>query len=334
MFLLIESKEEIAKAQRQLETTIQREFVRTDVKNIGYPSGRIKDATVYTNDEYWFQSDDLSGSAQPNPSRLNLFGRFRKERDLQISVQFNIPYDGSNRRLAGFFARDSETGSIYLFHSGGVGGGKKGVGKNAFLNWSPYRLEEVLESAGSKRRGILVMPIDARAATPPLILYIKKIDQFKELVRSGAIDTPELQRRGKIYDDVYPEPRGRRKGRRAENIDYLSRHGEVIDALHEWRRSCPLPKDGRLVKDVLIDLGVMVADDLTEVFEAKTSTARSDVYSAIGQLMVHGFSNKCRRVIVLPNDERIAPDLLSALQRLGIQLIRFTLNDFKATILV
>ena len=89
-----------------------------------------------------------------------------------------------------------------------------------------------------------------------------------------------------------------------------------------------------MVKNKLIDLGVMVADDLTEVFEAKTRTARPDIYSAIGQLMVHGVGDKCRRVMVLPNDEPIAPDLLSALQRLGIQLIRFTLNDLKATILV
>jgi hypothetical protein len=39
MFSLIESKEEIAKAQRKLEATIRRDSKSKAVKNIGYPGG-------------------------------------------------------------------------------------------------------------------------------------------------------------------------------------------------------------------------------------------------------------------------------------------------------
>ena len=110
------------------------------------------------------------------------------------------------------------------------------------------------------------------------------------------------------------------------------RHGDVVNALHAWRSSSALPNHGRLVKNVLIDMGVAVGRDLVEVFEVKTSTSRSDVYAAIGQLMVHGTADDCRRVIVLPHKESIATDLKNALDRLGIQLLNFKLDEEKAII--
>ena len=79
-------------------------------------------------------------------------------------------------------------------------------------------------------------------------------------------------------------------------------------------------------------MGVAVGRELVEVFEVKTSTSRSDVYAAIGQLMVHGTADDCRRVIVLPHKESIATDLKNALDRLGIQLLNFKLDEEKAII--
>ena len=70
---------------------------------------------------------------------------------------------------------------------------------------------------------------------------------------------------------------------------------------------------------------------MVELYEVKTSTGRSDVYSAIGQLMVHGPPH-CARVIVLPKRERLAEDLRRALERHHIGLLRFTLNSEKAKV--
>ena len=70
---------------------------------------------------------------------------------------------------------------------------------------------------------------------------------------------------------------------------YLSRHGEVVDALNSWRNARRLTLHQRIVKNAFIDLGVVDgANSLVEVYEIKTSSERSDVYTAIGQLMVHG----------------------------------------------
>ena len=176
------------------------------------------------------------------------------------------------------------------------------------------------------------MPIEGVAATRSAVRYIDIIAKFKQAVRSGDMDTPEFQQKKKELDDFYSESRGRRKGQRSGKIDYLSRHGEVVDALHSWRSSSALPKGGRLVKNVLIDMGVEVGRELVEVFEVKTSTARSDVYAAIGQLMVHGAFDGCRRVLVLPQKEPIASDLKESLKRLNIELLRFKLDEEAATI--
>ena len=333
MFTLIESKEEIAKVQRKLESAIRRDFKKHVTKNIGYPGGTTFDATVVTDGTYWYWSSDHNSKDVANPRRLNWFGLYKAEGDLQISVEINTAYEGRNDQVAGFFARDNDTGSIYLLHSGRVGGGTKGVGKSAFLAWSDQRSIDVVDSSGGVRDGILVMPIDGIAASRSAVRYVDIIARFKLAVRAGDIETPEFQLKKKYLNDFYSEERGRRKGRRSAQIDYLSRHGDVVDALNSWRISTPLPKGGRVVKNVLIDMGVAVGCDLVEVFEVKTSTARSDVYGAIGQLMVHGTAADCRRVIVLPHKESIAADLTDALQRLSIELLRFKLDELKATIL-
>lgn len=333
MFTLIESKEEIAKVQRKLESAIRRDFKRKAIKNIGYPGGTTFDASVFTDGTYWYWSSDLNSKDVANPRRLNWFGLFKAEGDLQISVEINTAYEGRNDQVAGFFARDNDTGSIYLLHSGRVGGGTKGVGKSSFLAWSDQRPVEVIDSSGGVREGVLVMPIDGIAASRSAVRYVDTIVRFKLAVRAGDMETPEFQRKKKELDDFYSEARGRRKGRRSSEIDYLSRHGDVVDALNFWRTSKPLPKGGRVVKSVLIDMGVAVGRDLIEVFEVKTSTARSDVYGAVGQLMVHGAAADCRRVIVLPYKETIAADLKAALQRLSIELLQFKLDEQKATIL-
>lgn len=333
MFSLLELKEEIAKAQRKLEATFRREFPKKAVRNIGYPGGTNYDAKVVTDGHCWFWSADHDDSDVPNPRHLNWFGLFNEGGGLQISVEINTAYEGRNDQVAGFFARDNDTGTIYLLHSGRVGGGTKGVSKAALLAWSDQPLIEVVDSSGSIRDGVLVMPVEGLAASRSAIRYIDTIARFKQAVRDGEIDTPEFQRKQRELDDFYAEARGRRKGRRSSEIDYLSRHGDVVDALREWRGSSPMPKGARVVKDVLIDMGVAVGRGLVEVFEVKTSTARPDVYSAIGQLMVHGTADDCRRVIVLPHKEAIADDLVQALQRLDIELLRFELNEEKATII-
>lgn len=333
MFSLLENKEDISKAQRKLETTIRREFNRKVIKNIGYPGGTTFDAKISTNENYWYWSEDYDGKDKSNPRRLNWFGLFKEDTDLQISVEINVPYEGRKGQVAGFFARDNDTGSIYLLHSGRVGGGTEGVGKAAFLVWSEQTLINIVDSTGNVRDGVLVMPVEGIAATRSAIRYIDIIANFKQAVRAGETNTPEFKKKQKVFEDFYSESRGQRKGKRSTEIDYLSRHGEVVDALKDWRKTRPFSKTARIVKNAFIDFGVADEQKLVEVYEVKTSTARTNIYSAIGQLMTHGTDSDCLRVIVLPHKKKIPKDLTNALKRIGITLLKFKLDEKTATIL-
>lgn len=333
MFSLLESKGDIAKAQGTLDATLHREFSKRSVRDIGYPGGTNYDAKVATDGQYWFWPGNHDESSASNPRYLNWFGLYNEGGGLQISVEVNTAYEGRNDQVAGFFARDNSTGKVYLMHSGRVGGGTKGVTKAALLTWSGLQLVEAVDSSGGIREGVIVMPVEGSAATRAAIRYIGTIARFKLAVRAGEISSSEFQRKQKELNDFYTEARGRRTGTRKSEIDYLSRHGEVVDAINDWRRSSPMPKGARIVKSVLIDMGVACGLELIEVFEVKTSSARQDIYSAIGQLMVHGAAQNCRRVIVLPLKDAIARDLKESLQRLGIELLQFLLDENRVTII-
>jgi hypothetical protein len=327
MYTLLESKDEIAQAQRKLEASFNRDFKRKVIKSIGYPGGTTSNAKVVSNGRYWFWSKDFDDLELQNPRKLNWFGIFHEDRDLQISVEINTPYQGINGQIAGYFARNNDTGSIYLFHSGRVGGGTTGVSKNAFLAWSDKKTEEVYDSEGNARSGILVMPVEGLAATRSAIVYVETIANFKVAVRAGETNKKDFKTKENELADFYAEARGRRKGKRAAEFDYISRHGEVVDALHSWRAAIGLAKGLRLVKNVLIDLGVASGKNLNEIYEVKTSAFRSDVYSAIGQLLVHGSKEDCKRVIVLPQNDKLANDLERALIRNSIEIVRYMLTE-------
>jgi hypothetical protein len=332
MYTLIESRTEIAKAQKTLEATIRQNFKTTVVKDIGWQGGRRKQETLRSQDGYWFFSADYKQGA--NPKRLNWFGKHGDGPGVQIAVEVNVPYAGRNDMLAGFFARHNETGRVYLFHTGRVGGGAKGVSKEAFLAWTALNPATVVDANGDARDAIVVMPIEGRGATRSAVDYVQSIVDFKQAVRDGATDTPEAKEREKLLKDLYDESSGRRKGKaKARDIDYVSRHGDVVKALSAWRKAGGLNNGEKLVKNVLIDLGLKRAGALVEVYEVKTSSSRGDVYTAIGQLMVHSPGNGCRQVMVLPAEDFLKPDLAAALKRSGIELVRYRLSEVAATIL-
>lgn len=336
MFTYLESRDEVQEAQQVLARTVRRAFRTTVKRGIGFPGGNVVEATVHTDGRYWYRTADLKERGTPNPRRLNWFGLYDPHANsthfLSISVEINTAYEERNDSVAGFFGRDNKTGMVYLFHSGRVGGGTKGVSKNAFLAWTNRRPDTVLDSAGNARFGVLVMPVEGRGATRGLARYVDAVSEFKKAVRAGPLDSPEYNTNQEALESFYAEARGRRQGRRSATIDYLSRHGDIVDALYSWRRKQPLEGSARIVKNVLIDLGVRQGGHLVEVFEVKTSAARGDIYGAIGQLLVHGVHPDCRRVAVLPADEPLPDDLREALKRLGIETLTFRLDDAQATI--
>ena len=170
MLLLLESKKEIAAAQSALEATMRREFGKTEIRNLTFQGGLIRNATVFTNGTYWYHPDKRIGSDSVSSRFLNEFGVLAPG-NLSIAVEINVPHEGRTGRVAGFFARDHATGAIYLMHSGKVGGGQPGVGAYAFRAWLEEKPCEVVDSLGRTHLGFIAMSIDGSHATTSLLRY-------------------------------------------------------------------------------------------------------------------------------------------------------------------
>jgi hypothetical protein len=336
MLQYLEEKADVSRSHKKLQATIRRTFAKAYVKDIGFPGGRVRKATVASDGTYWFWTADDRGADVTMKRRLNWFGVLSDHPGVAITVEINTTYEDRNDQTAGFFARDTKTGVTYFLHSGRVGGGAKGVGKTSFLTWAAREkrdLVEVVDSSGRIRTGLVVMPIEGRTAANSAVRYIELVRGFKKAVRDGEIESDEFQDQQRKFEDYFSEGRGRRTGKRSSDIDYISRHGEIVDALRDWRGTRLLPRKSRIVKDVFIDLGIARGNELIEIYEVKPRSDRSSVYSAVGQLLVHGRDNTCRKIIVLPHDEPLAVDLAEALRRLSIETIKFRLEMNSVAIL-
>lgn len=333
MYVYLESKADIAKAQKALEATIHREFTSRLVKDIGWQGGRMAEKTVHASDGWWFFSEGHRDS--PIPRILNWFGRHGDGPGVQIAVEVNVPYEGRHDSIAGFFARHVDTGRVYLFHSGRIGGGAKGVGKDSFLAWSEVDLHQVVDSSGGSRDGVMVMPVEGRWATRSALTYVQRIVAFKEAARVGALDRPDVKKRISRLQAYFRESSGRRRGfAKGRVIDYVSRHGDVVDTLAKWvSETRGMPRGGSLTKDRLIDLGVKVKGRLVEVWEVKSGTSRGDLYTAIGQLSVHAPDEACVRTVVLPADSALPDGLQEAFDRLGVNVMLYRLKKDRVELL-
>ncbi|HEL3242056.1 TPA: hypothetical protein UN036_001222 [Stenotrophomonas maltophilia] len=302
MFIMLESRTDIAAAQNSLKSTLEAQSDKTVKRTIGYPGGHTPDQWLSAFGNQWFWSGKTSKQDPSARRSLNWFGFYSDEAGVDITVEINTVPEGLNNRIGGFFARHSETGVVYLFHSARVGGGRKGVGKEAFLAWSAHEPQHVTTADGGSREGVLVGPVSGKGASRSILRYVQSVADFKRAVREGAIDEPAFQNK-------------------------LLKFREVVEALKVWREEQGLLRGRRLVKSVLVDLGVEKgrSNKLEEVYEVKTSIDRSCVYGGIGQLMVHG-NGDCRRVLVLPADGELLADLSAALDALGIELVRYRLG--------
>lgn len=305
---------------------------------IGFPGpGKKTTTTIYSDGkgEPWVAFGD-PGRHQRVKRYWNAFGIFDPETRAQtIAVEINFAVSSTSGLVSGFLAEDLETGDRYVMHSGKVGGGRKGIGKSAYLAWSKAMLVDVAGEDRKGRRGILISRIGDPGMIAAVWKFVRDVQKFKDEATSGRLDTPEFKRQVADYERYWREFSGRKKGTRRASFDYVTYHGDIVDALHE-RRSATLKLDEKLAKTVLIDLFVKQGGRKTEIYEVKTDSGRPSLYAAIGQLLTHGgsTSDRIRRHVVLPAGIGIPDDVQGAFEALGIAVLRYRLEKSKQKVTV
>lgn len=94
------------------------------------------------------------------------------------SVEVNVNKVGDTWRTEGAFGRDG-AGTIYLFHSGRLGGGTPGVTGKNLLEHISWRRPETLNSLGKTRKGAAFGPIDSSVLIEDFASYARAAADFK-----------------------------------------------------------------------------------------------------------------------------------------------------------
>jgi len=305
---------------------------KTDRRYIGYPAGGRPNCLIHHNDEVWFWQEKVRPKGKPE-RYLNWFGVYQNDhKSLNITLEVNAYCEGKSRRISGFFAKDPVSEDIFLMHNGGIGGGKPGQNKYAFLAWrGTGSLVDVVSSDGNTEKAIAVMAISKKASLTPALAYINEVREYKKLLDESGLEEITHSEKVDQLKAYFKEGAGRRVGKRSSDIDYISYHGHVVDALKAWRNSSGIPNKCSLKKSVFVDLAVSSARKILELYEVKTSARRQDIYTAIGQLMVHDRKGKSLKFLVIPDGKEFAEDLRQTLVRLEIIVIRYKQNKLNFT---
>lgn len=331
MLTLIENPARKTAAHKQLVASLSDSWRKRETRVVAWrPDSR--EITIHHNGRYWFGSVAPS-EHDPVPRYWDPYGEYREGGQLEIAVELNVPSHSNSRRVAAFFAEDTGTGERYLMHDGGVGGGRKEIGRANFLWWSDARLVAVVDSGGTVRPGIIVARIGSRTADD-VSRFVQSAVDFKLAVKNGEFSGAAAHKAARTYGDYYDEFSGKKQRRRIGELEYVSRHGDIVRALRNWRQRRASPNE-RIVKDAYIDVGIERGGTLTELYEVKPSCDRQSLYTAIGQLLVHDRSRDgaCRRFIVLPAEEDIPDDIGAALRSVCISVLRFRFRNDQVRIL-
>lgn len=330
MLKLLSQKKRKERAQRSMQLALEEALSLQGTGLIGFPSG-VVELPIFSNGpgSLWFASDQFKDVKTPR--FWNAFGIYDPNKSKQaISVEINIPFPNESASVAGFFAENSQTGDVYLMHSGKIGGGKKGVGKTAFLAWSHAKLTTVLDENGNPRDGIIIAKLDQADFSHRIWNFTQIVSKFKSAVGSGELDTQDFRQRVEEYENYAREFSGKKRVQRAGSFDYQSYHGDVVEALYQERIELQKP-DESVYNSNLIDLYVKKNGKIIIIYEVKTSAERQTLYTAIGQLMTHALANgsKAKRILVLPDGEEFPDDINTALSIMNIDIRRFSVSGPK-----
>jgi hypothetical protein len=324
---LVVSENETTHCQRLLEHEVTRSLGSPKRVTIGYQGGSLENK-VYFSKGLWYSKLHLASSDVAIPRHWNAFGtEERKDRNQIIVVEINPPLKGRDARVQGAFGKNEIRNQYYLLHRGGFGGGRKGIGREAFQSWYRGAWTELSSDDGPPEEAILIGPLGVGGLMSPLRTFVHDVAAFKREASEGKLSRkPQYTREMLIFS---PEPHGRRRGKRKSVFDYESYHGAVVNALADRLRA--RQPGASIFNTRFIDLGVERSRKLAELYEVKSSADSQSIYSGVGQLVVHSEGDSSvRRILVLPSDE-LSPALTMRLKKLDIETVGYRIRAGKVS---
>ena len=325
MLRLVSSQREITHCQRLLKKELISLLRIQKRLTIGHLGGYFENKINF-GENLWYSTFTLKNPDAAIPRHWNGFGiEERKGGHQIIVVEINPPLNGIDGRVSGAFGKDDTQNRYYLLHRGGVGGGRKGIGKESFRSWYRGAWTTLYDEDGYYDEAILVGQLGTGKLIGPLRTFVHEVANYKREMSEGknsrkpGIPTEIL--------DFTPESHGKRKGRRKSIFYYESYHGTIVNALAENVKL--QTTNGSVFNTKQIDLGVEIAGRLAELYEVKSSADLQSVYTALGQLIFHsGGDSAIRKVLVLPKSE-LSESLNNKMSVLGVEILGYRIMNDK-----
>ena len=321
MFIQLIKKRDIQRCQQLFRQSLIANLEPQGEYLIGHKGNSFRNEIFYNSENRLWYSEFLDKESAI-PRYWNGFGIGLQPNGTQkIIVEINIPIEGVSGRVSGIFAKDYQSDEYLLLHRGRIGGGRRGIGKQAFKNFFRGTWVEVIEPDGKKSEAILVSRLNSPRLLDHLINFISEVNLFKNISTRGSRN---------FNNSFSPEFFGTKKGTRSSDLEYESFHGKVVNELAKYLES-NFTLDARVFNTKAIDLGVELDGQPFQIFEVKSSAESQSIYTGIGQLIFHS-SNwpDLKKFLVIPTMGN-SEELQRIMSVLNISLIGYFINKGKVS---
>jgi hypothetical protein len=176
VFTTIQNAKRIAKAQAVFEKRVQETASKSGQITFGHQGGGKESKVHFIGSlNFWIACAE-SDSGNRYWNALGTGDPFKE--DSTIIAEINPPKTGVNRRVSGAFIEDS-AGKTYLAHRGRVGGGRKGIGKKAFMAWYPEAID-LVNDEGQRNEMIVIGALDDENLIENLAAFTNSVSTFKD----------------------------------------------------------------------------------------------------------------------------------------------------------
>lgn len=247
---------------------------------------------------------------------------FENPKDSSIltpTLEINPPHGGIDMRCGGMFVRDANN-NIYLCHTGKIGGGKKGIGKTVF--WDRYIGGSIEVDVGRQK---LVQVVNlGQINNPKLPSRIARLVHEVKRIKNTSVAASF------VLSKFTPEFSGQKRGYSlARTIDATADHGPVVEELMKAVKKAGYEPFNDQQRDLFV---IGPNGRMATLFEVKTDVTTTNLYQAVGQLMLNGYAQQSsvRKVLVVPRKPTEKTE--QALHKLDIRVLTYNWEGNKPVI--
>ena len=168
-------------------------------------------------------------------------------RSNDITVEVNFALQGADRRIAGLFALDEKTGNTILLHRGNIGGGRKGIGKTAFMSWYPSEGKVKFfdpSRDGAEETAIFVADLESSNFLSDIEVFVNAVHRFK-----ASLDDPRRLSDSEIREKATTAPAKAKSSKTAGVVVYARNPYVAEYAKRRARGKCELCKQSAPFKN-------------------------------------------------------------------------------------